>query len=307
MEIVVILVSGFGIIGIVGLSGKYLLLDRGSWPGQSEYRVDLEEVRALARAESDALPIRVNSVVIAEGEFPKWAVVAGGSTQAYPTNFTSFQVVYGDKTVIIDAPFNKAQFEKLPFGTTFHEERFAAMQQAMQQAEQIVVTHEHGDHIGGIAQSPVLKQIWPNVLLTKEQIHSPTIKDAQFPDGLLETASPLEYETYHRLAPGIVLIKAPGHRPGHQMVYIQLQNGKELLVIGDVVWNEANLKRQTARPLLVSLFLRQNRTQVTHQMRWLHDAIYQNAQEAIHLVISHDPEQRQRYLHQGLLGDAFEF
>jgi hypothetical protein len=153
----------------------------------------------------------------------------------------------------------------------------------------------------------VLEQIWPKVLLTKEQLHGPTIKDAQFPDGLLETASPLEYETYHRLAPGIVLIKAPGHTPGHQMVYIQLQNGEELLIIGDVVWNEANLKRQTIRPLLVSVFLRQNRRQVAHQMRWLHETIYQNAQETIHLVISHDPEQRQRYLHQGLLGDAFEF
>lgn len=303
MKIVLICV---GVLVIIGIIAKYILLDRGSLPEQSAYRVNLEDVRSLVQAESQDLPIRLNSIAIAEGVFPKWAVVAGGSAQGYPTNFASLQVVYDDKTVVIDVPFSKAQFEKLPFGTIFHEDRFTAMQQAMQQAEQIVVTHEHGDHIGGIAQSPVLEQIWPKVRLTQEQLHSPTIKDAQFPDGFLETASSLEYDAYHRLAPGIVLIKAPGHTPGHQMVYIKLQNGEEFLVIGDVIWNDVNLQRQAARPLLVSLILRQDRRQTTHQIRWLHDAVYQNAQEHIHLVISHDPEQRQRYLQQGLLGDAFE-
>jgi glyoxylase-like metal-dependent hydrolase (beta-lactamase superfamily II) len=301
MKIIVICV----VVLVVGIVGKYILFDRGSLPGQSEYSVNLEDVRALIQSDSEELPICLNSVAVAEGEFPKWAVVAGGAAQDFPTNFTSFQVVYDDKTVIIDAPFSKAQFEKLPFGTTFHEDRFAAMQQAMQQAEQIVVTHEHGDHIGSIAQSPVLEQIWPKVRLTQEQLHGTPIKDAQFPEGILETASPLKYDVYHRLAPGIVLIKAPGHTLGHQMVYIKLQNGEEFLVIGDVVWNEVNLQRQAARPLLISLILKQNRTQMAHQIRWLHDNLYQNDRENIHLVVSHDPEQRQRYIQQGLLGDAF--
>jgi len=306
MKIIVICVAVLVVVVIVGIIGKYILLDRGSLPEQSEYPVSLEDIRALVQSELKDLPIRLNSIAIAEGEFPKWAVVAGGAKQGFPTNFVSFQVVYDDKTVIIDAPFGKAQFEKLPFGRVFHEDRFTAMQQAMQQAEQIVVTHEHSDHIGGIAQSPMLEQIWPKVLLTREQVDSPTIKDAQFPEGILETATSLEYNTYHRLAPGIVLIKAPGHTPGHQMVYAKLQNGEEYLLIGDMIWNEANLQRQAPRPLLISLTLRQDRRQTTHQIRWLHDAVYQNAQGSIHLVISHDPEQRQRYIQQGLLGDTFE-
>lgn len=78
------------------------------------------------------------------------------------------------------------------------------------------------------------------------------------------------------------------------------------MLIGDMIWNEANLQRQTSRPLLISLVLRQDRTQTTNQIRWLHDTVYQNAQETIHLVISHDPEQRQQYIQQGLLGDTFE-
>ncbi len=306
MNILHIVVGVLVIVGIVGFIGKYVLLDRGILPTQSEYRVNWEDVRALAQANPEELPLRVNSVPIAEGKFPKWAVVAGGADQDFLTNFTSFQAVYPHTSIIIDAPFSKAQFKKLSFSTVYHEDRFAAMQQAMQQAEHIVVTHEHSDHIGGIAQSPVFDLIWPKVLLTLEQIHGPAIQQSQFPEGALKNAKPLNYDMYHRLAPGVVLIKAPGHTPGHQMVYVQIQTGEEFLLIGDVMWNEVNLKRQTARPLLVSLFLRQNRRQVVQQIRWLHDAIYQNPQTTIHPVISHDPEQRQRYVQQGLLGTAFE-
>ena len=47
----------------------------------------------------------------------------------------------------------------------------------------------------------------------------------------------VDYEKYLPVAPGIVLIKAAGHTPGSQMVYIALESGRELLLIGDTTWH----------------------------------------------------------------------
>jgi glyoxylase-like metal-dependent hydrolase (beta-lactamase superfamily II) len=39
----------------------------------------------------------------------------------------------------------------------------------------------------------------------------------------------IDYRKYYPVAPGMVLIKAPGHAPDHQMVLIALQSGREIL------------------------------------------------------------------------------
>lgn len=45
--------------------------------------------------------------------------------------------------------------------------------------------------------------------------------------------TPLPYQGMVAVAPGVVLIRAPGHTPGSQMVYVQRADGVEVLLTGD--------------------------------------------------------------------------
>ena len=46
----------------------------------------------------------------------------------------------------------------------------------------------------------------------------------------------LDYPQYYPVAPGMVLIRAPGHSTDSQMVYVRLQSGREILHSVDSAW-----------------------------------------------------------------------
>jgi glyoxylase-like metal-dependent hydrolase (beta-lactamase superfamily II) len=292
---------------------EYYLLKKNEIPKISNFKIDLGELRELVDTEKDRLPVRLNSLIVAEGEIPDWIVVAGGAPSSFPISFTSFQVVYDDKTVIVECPFDRGLYDKFCGykvlgikGKHFNEKNNEIMQRAMLEAEYIVATHEHWDHVGGIAQSPYVGELVKKTLLTTEQVHGRYIKKAEFPQGTLDEYTPLEYDQYHVLAPGIVLIKAPGHSVGSQMIFVRLRDGEEFLFIGDVGWNMINIERLTNHSRMGMLLRHENGEQLGHQIRWLYDNIYDNPDEEIHLITSHDPSQIEGYTRTGLIGEKFE-
>ena len=44
----------------------------------------------------------------------------------------------------------------------------------------------------------------------------------------------IDYDSYLPVAPGVVLIKAPGHTPGHQSLFLKLPNTGNVLLSGDL-------------------------------------------------------------------------
>lgn len=280
----------------------YILLAISPVPETSNYELDLEPVRQLALDGDKPLPVRLNALIVAEGGLPEIMVIAGSSFREQRMAFPSFQVVYEDSTIIIDAVHSKVEHDTLFPNKPYDPEKFELMQAAMRESRYILATHEHFDHIAGIAQSPYLDEISGKVLLTGEQIDNAG-PDTGFTPEMLNALTPLDYDKYHIIAPGLVLIKAAGHTPGSQMVYVRLQNGIEHLLVGDVVWNSKNLDRLTGRSLLTSLVLKEDRGIHGHQIRTLYN-ISQN--EAINLVISHDGDQIEQYIREGLIGNGFE-
>jgi len=292
---------------------EYYLFKKNEIPKISDFKIDLGELRELVDTQKNRLPVRLNSLIVAEGEIPDWIVVAGGAPCSYPISFTSFQVVYDDKTVIIECPFDKVLYDKFCKyrflgikGKHFDEKKYEVMRRAMLEAEYIVATHEHWDHVGGIAQSLNVSEIMKKTVLTTEQVHSRTIKAAGFPQGTFDDYEPLEYDQYHVLAPGIVLIKAPGHSVGSQMIFVRLRHGEEFLFIGDVGWNMVNIERLSNHSRIGMLLRYEDGGQLGHQIRWLHENIYNNPDEKIHLITSHDPSQIEDYTRTGVIGEKFE-
>ena len=291
---------------------EHFLFNRNEIPEKTDFKLGLSEVREVADT-TEQLPIRLNSMIIAEGEIPDWIVMAGGAPMSFPISFTSFQVVYEDMTIIIECPFNKTLFDKFCRfkllgirGKYYDEENYETMQRALLDAKYIVATHEHWDHVGGIAQSSNVKELIKKTVLTKEQINGHTIKDAGFPEGILDEVSPLEYDKYHVLAPGVVLIKTPGHSVGSQTIYVRLRNGEEFLFIGDIGWNRINIEKLVNHSRMGAILRYENREQLGHQIKWLHDNIYDNEGENIHLITSHDPSQIEEYTRAKLMGTIFE-
>ena len=168
------------------------------------------------------------------------------------------------------------------------------------------ITHEHLDHIGGLSRHPRLKQILAVTKLTKEQASSPEyMTSAKLPDGALDGYQPLVYERYAAVAPGVVLIKAPGHTPGSQMVFVQRADGTEYLFLGDVAWTLRNVEvvRERAR-LVTQFFIREDRDAVMLELAELHRI--HEAEPNLHIIPGHDAMVLADALKTGLFIDKFK-
>ncbi len=297
--------SWIAVTGIIIISLKYFLLDTSSVPAQTDFTIDLSAVRKLAGAAGKPLPVSLNCIATGEAKFPATGVIAGSGFADHFMVFTSFQVMYPDRSsVVIDTSMSKPKQEEMFSGNPYHSDRWNEMQSAMKKALQILATHEHEDHIGGIAEAPDFDAIKDRVVLTEEQVSSPFAAKSHFPAGALASLHPLKYDRMISPAPGIVLIKTPGHSAGSQIIYVQLKNSEEFLFIGDIAWSMLNIEKLTGRPLLLSLFLQEDRKVVAGQIRYLYNLIH-DQKEKIHVVSAHDLDQYRQLIKDGYVHEGF--
>ena len=82
------------------------------------------------------------------------------------------------------------------------------------------------------------EEIAAKTLLTRAQVQTlttyPQMPEIRLTPEMARSYIVIDYESYLPVAPEIVLIKAPGHTPGHQMVYVRLASKRDYLFIGDV-------------------------------------------------------------------------
>ena len=308
MRIIRTLLVVVGVLVVIALGAGWYLLGRTPVPGKSSYQLDLAQVRQLASSLPGEGPARVNHEQVAVGSLPEGAVFAGRSLrEQHPMTHGAYQVLYGDGSfVMIDSAFDADMLHVMNPQAEFSAEGWKRVQRGLAEAKVVVITHEHPDHLGGIARFPEPEKLAPRLQLTKEQLDNAAMMAAvKFPDSLHDAAKPLVYDKYHALAPGVVLIRAPGHTPGSQMVYVHLSNGKELLFIGDVAWHMDQIRQLWYRPRLVTdYFVHENRAQVLDEFRTLHDLA---EREPVIIVVSHDVDERKQLLASHDLGEHFEF
>ncbi|MGH8454517.1 MAG: MBL fold metallo-hydrolase, partial [Nevskiales bacterium] len=126
------------------------------------------------------------------------------------------------------------------------------------------------------------------IRLTDAQLAHPSrMWPVKMPEGALDGYQPLQYKRYHAIAPGMVLIKSPGHTPGSQMVYVKLADGREILFLGDVVWKMRNIELQRERPRWVTaLLVREDRHAVFGQIKTLGELLQR--EPGVKIVPGHD-------------------
>jgi len=158
----------------------------------------------------------------------------------------------GDRTILIDAGLGSDPDLHLPkAGQLIKRLEFAGIDLAS--VTDVVLTHMHMDHVGGLLVDGVKDRLRPDL-----QIHvaaaevsfweapdfTRTDMPQGFPDALRAAAKRFakeyhnhlrQFDDEHEVAPGVVVRRTGGHTPGHSVVRLS-SGGEALTFAGDAVF-----------------------------------------------------------------------
>lgn len=165
---------------------------------------------------------------------------------AVPTSVNGYLINTGSKLVLVDTGAGGL------FGPTLGnlQANLKAAGYQPEQVDDVLITHMHGDHVGGLVQDG--KLVFPNATihagqedadfwLNKANLEKASAEMKGFFQGAMASLNPyVEAGKFKgmkggtELAPGIKAVPAHGHTPGHN-IYVIESKGQKLVLWGDLM------------------------------------------------------------------------
>jgi glyoxylase-like metal-dependent hydrolase (beta-lactamase superfamily II) len=272
------------------------------------WSADLGAIRRAGVSIPGASPVRINVVKIAESRRTKNFAVKGAPNEPSVQARTAYQVVYPGGSIMIDAGMDIPVHRFFGRGVEepYFPDQAELLERALRAARAIVLTHEHGDHVGGIIRSSYFNVLAPKTRLTRTQMQvlmtEPQMPEIMLTPEMARQFMVIDYENYFPVAPGMVLIKAAGHTPGSQMVFVRLQSGREFVFAGDAAWHMDGIRQVRGKD---ASWIQEDEAAITAQLRWL-NTISRLGTNRVFVVASHDEDQRRQLINQRILGAELE-
>jgi len=271
------------------------------------WTANIDDIRRVASLIPGRRPQRINFLKFAESRRTKNFSVKDAPATPSVQARTAFQVMFPDGSVMVDAGMDLTVHKFFGRGAEepYFPEAARQVEQAVSRARVIVVTHEHGDHVAGVINTPAAAQLAAKTILTRTQVQSltmsPQMPEIRLSDDLAKRFIVIDYDMYYPLAPGMALIKAAGHTPGSQMVYVVLDSGREYLLIGDATWHMDGVRLMKGKD---APWVTEDQPAVLAQLTWL-NGLGRSAPK-LTVVASHDEEQHAELVKNGLLTHRLE-
>ncbi|WP_078314977.1 MBL fold metallo-hydrolase [Mycobacterium sp. D16Q16] len=218
----------------------------------SRYAVDVGDIEVLVISDG-VLPITASTLATNAdpAELAGWldGMFLPPEVVDWPLNVV--MVRSGDQTILVDAGLG-LEFPDFPrAGQTVARLEAAGVDLAS--VTDVVLTHMHMDHVGGLLTEGLKQRLRPNL-----RVHAATA-EAEFwvapdfsrvtmpepiPDVLRRVATQFldryhgqlqTFETEHEVAPGVLISRTGGHTPGHSLVRLE-SRGHKLTFAGDAVF-----------------------------------------------------------------------
>jgi len=272
------------------------------------WSADLADIRRVATFIPGRKPLRINVLKFAESHRTKNFSVKGDPATPSVQARTVFQVVYADGYVMVDAGMDEPMHRQIGRGAEgepYFADQAQQVDRALRGARSIIFTHEHGDHVTGVIRTPYLAELAPKTILTRTQVNTletrPQFPDLKITEEQAQRYRIIDYDQYMAFAPGWTLIKAAGHTPGSQMMFITLDSGREYLLIGDAAWHLDGVRKITGKdaPWIV-----EDTAAVNDQLKWLNGLL--NTEKNLVIVASHDDDEHKELIAKKLLGGRLE-
>jgi glyoxylase-like metal-dependent hydrolase (beta-lactamase superfamily II) len=269
----------------------------------ADFRPDLAVIRAMSTVIPGALPLAVNGVRVAASIRPRKFVIEGGDDTPVTMPRTAFQIVYSDCSVMIDSGLDKATHDSFSPDKPepYFAEQFAKLERALANARLIVLTHHHADHVAGVLCAANFSELAGKTVITMDvadcMMNTPHRPHLKLAPPALERFIVLDYPQYYPVAPGVVLIRSPGHSPDSQMVFIRLQSGREILHSVDSAWIMDNITQSRGK---AAPWVKEDVPAVMAQLRWLNTIAA--TENNITILVTHDDELFERLTRNGSIG-----
>ena len=271
--------------------------------GEKKFSADLSAIREMSAVLPGALPVAINGVKVAASIRARKFVIAGGDDSPVTMPRTAFQIVYPDCTVMLDSGLDKATHDSFSPDKPepYYPEQFAGLARALDAARLIVLTHHHADHVAGVLSAANFAALAKKTIITMDVadclMNTPHRPHLALSQETVARFIVLDYPKYYPVAPGVVLIRSPGHSVDSQMVYIRLQSGKEILHSVDAAWVMDNIREVKGK---AAPWVKEDVPAVIGQLRWLKGIA--ETEKDLTILVTHDLALFERLTSSGAVG-----